>query len=89
MNLPYRIDLLVRLGEYILADDQQWMETKEKASRENGWFIPAFIELATNNIAHSFLQKRCWKNGYLHTGCQLLMQIRNWWVSLWQAIYHS
>lgn len=57
MNLQGRIDLLVKLGEYILSDDLPWQEAKEKASRENGWFIPEFVELATNNIAHCFLQK--------------------------------
>jgi Acyl-CoA reductase (LuxC) len=57
MNLPYRIELLVRLGEYILSNDTQWQEAKEKASRENGWFIPEFIESASKNIALSFLQK--------------------------------
>ncbi len=58
MNLQYRIDLLVRLGQYILSDDEQWVLTKERASRENGWFIPEFVDLATENIARSFLQKR-------------------------------
>jgi hypothetical protein len=57
MNLQYRIDLLVRLGQYILNNDPEWQEVKEKASRENGWFIPAFVELSTNHIAQSFLQK--------------------------------
>jgi hypothetical protein len=57
MNLQYRIGLLVRLGEYILSNDPEWQEAKEKASWENGWFIPVFVELSTNHIAHSFLQK--------------------------------
>lgn len=57
MNLQYRIDLLTRLGEYILSDDHDWLAAKEKSGYENGWFIPEFVELATKNIAHSFLQK--------------------------------
>ncbi len=57
MNLQLRIDLLSRLGEYILSNDPAWQEAKEKAERENSWFIPAFIELSANNIARSFLQK--------------------------------
>jgi hypothetical protein len=57
MNLQHRIDLLVRLGEYILSDDENWAAAKEKASYENGWFIPQFIDLALNNIARSFLKK--------------------------------
>jgi hypothetical protein len=57
MNLQQRIFLLVRLGEYILSDKPLWQETKKRASRENVWFIPEFIELAASNIAGSFLQK--------------------------------
>ena len=57
MNLQLRIDLLARLGEYIISDDANWQQAKEKAGRENPWFIPEFIELSVNNIAHSFLQK--------------------------------
>jgi hypothetical protein len=57
MNLQHRIDLLARLGEYILSDDEQWEGVKDRASRENGWFIPAFIELALKNISAAFLQK--------------------------------
>lgn len=57
MNLQHRIDLLVRLGQYILSADEKWEDIKAKASRENGWFIPEFIDIATNNIARFFLQK--------------------------------
>lgn len=73
MNLQYRIDLLVRLGQYILNDNDDpaaagWQEAKEKASRENGWFNPEFVEAATQHIARSFLQKDIlekWTSGYL------------------------
>jgi Acyl-CoA reductase (LuxC) len=67
MNLQHRIDLLARLGEYILSDDPQWKEAKEKAGHENGWFIPEFIELSVKNIAGAFLQKNIlekWVAGY-------------------------
>ncbi|MEI9909838.1 MAG: hypothetical protein WDO71_09310 [Bacteroidota bacterium] len=67
MNLPYRIDLLVRLGDYILSNDPQWQAAKEKAGWENGWFIPEFIERSVTTIAHSFLQKDIlekWAAGY-------------------------
>lgn len=67
MNLQHRIDLLVRLGQYILSADEQWVDIKEKASRENGWFIPEFVDIASNNIARSFLQKKIlekWADGY-------------------------
>ncbi len=57
MNLQQRIYLLSRLGEYILSKDEDWQKAKEKASLENGWFIPEFIELASKNIALFFLKE--------------------------------
>ena len=57
MNLQYRIDLLVRLGKYILDDGEEWQLAKNKATRENGWFIPEFIDLACTNIAKQFLER--------------------------------
>jgi hypothetical protein len=57
MNLQQRIVLLNRLGEYILQDGDNWQTTKQKAGLQNSWFTPEFIDLATRNIAHAFLQK--------------------------------
>lgn len=67
MNLQERIHLLNRLGQYMLSDNYQWQQAKEKASIENSWFIPAFIELAVKNIALAFLQKKAlieWADNY-------------------------
>jgi len=57
MNLQERIDLLSHLGEYILSGEQGWLDAKEKAGYENGWFIPEFVDHATITIANNFLQK--------------------------------
>ena len=57
MDLQTRIDLLSKLGRYILDNGPEWQSFKEKASFENPWFIPEFVELATINIAKAFLQK--------------------------------
>lgn len=57
MNLQERINLLVNLGKYMKSDNEAWMDAKLKASWENTWFIPEFIELAINNIADEFLQE--------------------------------
>ena len=46
-----------RLGNYMLADSEEWLAAREKAARENGWFIPEFLDLAVKNIAGSFLDK--------------------------------
>ena len=62
MNLQHRIDLLVQLGDYILTGNPEWLASKEKAGYENGWFIPAFLEIATQNVALSFLQKEKLEN---------------------------
>ncbi|MBI5856900.1 MAG: acyl-CoA reductase [Sphingobacteriales bacterium] len=67
MKLQQRIDLLSRLGEYILSDSDKWKQAKEKAEHENAWFIPEFTELAVHNIGQRFLQKEAlanWVAGY-------------------------
>jgi hypothetical protein len=56
MNLLRRKELLVGLGNYIQAKDDDWQQAKHKAYLENQWFIPEFIELSVNNIAQNFLQ---------------------------------
>lgn len=57
MNLQNRLDLLERLGQYILAGNEQWEAAMERASRENAWFTPEFIHLAASRIATHFLAK--------------------------------
>jgi len=57
MNLQERIALLTRLGNYMLSEDPGWLQAKEKAAYENGWFIEQFIDLAVKNIAENFLKK--------------------------------
>ena len=56
MNLQKRIDLLIRLGEYILENNQSWREAKEEAERFNNWFTPEFLDNSSINIAEQFLQ---------------------------------
>ena len=57
MQLQQRIDLLVRLGEYMQNDNNEFNLAKEKAYSENSWFVPEFIDLAIKNIYTNFLQK--------------------------------
>jgi len=56
MNLGQRIALLDKLGKYLQSDDDQLQEVKQKAERENGWFIQDFIDEAIDNICSEFLQ---------------------------------
>ena len=58
MNLQYRIDLLSRLGDYMLSADETWQQIKEKASYENGWFTPEFTALSISNISSQLLSKQ-------------------------------
>jgi hypothetical protein len=55
MNLQERIDLLIKLGHYLQSDSTEWMEVKENAERQNGWFTQAFINKAIQNITDHFL----------------------------------
>ena len=56
MFIQQRIDLLVRLGEYMASNEPGWLAAKHKAFQENNWFIPEFVDRAVANIAVSFLQ---------------------------------
>ena len=58
MTLQTRIRLFTRLGEYILGDNADWQDCKERAYRENPWFITEFIELSVKKIAEKFLQEK-------------------------------
>ena len=57
MNVQERIKLLVRLGEFMHGNDEEWQAVKHNAFLKNQWFIPQFIELAVSNIDTEFLQQ--------------------------------
>lgn len=57
MILQERIQLLVKLGEYMLNNSPQWEEAKQRASTQNAWFTPDFIEISTRSIAQHFLRQ--------------------------------
>jgi hypothetical protein len=57
MILQERIEILSKLGEYLSGNDTEWANVKERAFRENQWFIPQFIEAAVSNITSHFLKK--------------------------------
>jgi hypothetical protein len=57
MNLPQRISILEKLGELLISDEKEWGEVRQRASQENGWFIPEFMEHALHHIARQWLQK--------------------------------
>ena len=47
MTLQTRIQIMGQLGKYLLEDGPIWQACKERAYRENPWFIPEFIEIAS------------------------------------------
>ena len=57
MNLAERIDLMVRLGNYLRSDHDDSKKVKQKAFEKNGWFTHEFIDVAVKNIVAEFLQK--------------------------------
>lgn len=57
MILQDRIQILIKLGEYIKENNTHWQQVKEQASYANAWFIDAFIETSTSNVANHFLEE--------------------------------
>lgn len=56
MTLQQRINILVRLGNYMQENDEAWQSAKRKAFVNNNWFIEDFVDLAVNNIVQQLLQ---------------------------------
>ncbi|HTM65670.1 MAG TPA: acyl-CoA reductase [Flavipsychrobacter sp.] len=62
-----RIELLDRLGKYMLSEDEEWVEVQLQAARSNPWFTAPDIHTAVENIALNYLQKKKleqWLNQY-------------------------
>ncbi|WP_018630021.1 hypothetical protein [Niabella aurantiaca] len=67
MTLSQRIRLLTKLGAYMQADSPGWLAAKEQAFRNNGWFLPEFIDRSVHNIVTAFLQEpllKTWAGSY-------------------------
>ncbi|HCT22864.1 MAG TPA: acyl-CoA reductase, partial [Chitinophagaceae bacterium] len=56
MELQERIQLISEIGKHLGSVDANWLTAKERASRENPWFIPEFIDHAVTQICQQFLQ---------------------------------
>ncbi len=57
MNLAERIDILVKLGKYLIADGPQLKSIKQKTFEKNKWFTQQFTDLAIKNISEQFLSR--------------------------------
>ncbi|PUZ22556.1 hypothetical protein GA0116948_109155 [Chitinophaga costaii] len=56
MDRSQKIAALVHLGQYLASDDTELQAVKIRAGQANGWFTPAFTNLAIQNICRYFLQ---------------------------------
>ncbi|MER3464619.1 MAG: acyl-CoA reductase [Chitinophagaceae bacterium] len=56
MKLQERIELLNKLGSYMLSDDEAWQVAKRKAHADNSWFTDEFVDLSIQNIVRNYLQ---------------------------------
>jgi hypothetical protein len=57
MTLQERIEILVRLGDFMNNNGEDWQNAKDRAFGKNQWFVPEFIEHASKNIVAEFLQR--------------------------------
>lgn len=67
LSLEQRMDLMVRLGHWLLSGDPELESVKTKACQKNGWFIPRFIDEALRHIALQYLDPArlmAWTDSY-------------------------
>jgi hypothetical protein len=67
MNLAQRIDLLEKLGYYLVGNSEKLNSAKQEAYYKNKWFTEEFINLSLQNISESFLTRNkieSWVNHY-------------------------
>lgn len=57
MKLQNRIEILLKLKEYLNDNSEEWQNIKNTASIHNGWFTPSFIDLSINNIIEHYLDE--------------------------------
>lgn len=58
MNVEQRVDLLERLGKYISSDDADWTGVKDRAVRENTWFVQQFTDYQLKHISSEYLDRK-------------------------------
>lgn len=55
--ISQRIDLLVSVGEYLKANNEEWQNAKFRAAQANAWFTAAHIDMAVVNIVEQYLDR--------------------------------
>lgn len=55
--LHKRIDLLVKVGEYLNSNNEDWQNAKFRAAQANAWFTATHIDMAVANIVEQYLDR--------------------------------
>jgi hypothetical protein len=66
MNVQERINLMVKAGEYLMDNTEEWQEIKQQAFYKNGWFTTDFTQHAAKTIAQNFLTKEALEKWVAH-----------------------
>ncbi len=66
MDLEERITIMVRLGRYLLDDNEELKVVKQKAYEKNKWFTEEFINYSFKNISENYLNEEKLKNWVKH-----------------------
>src|ERR1017187_430467 len=67
MNLVKRINLLEKLGNYLVNNSEKLNSVKQKAFEKNKWFTEEFINMSLQSISTQFLNRNKleeWVNYY-------------------------
>lgn len=67
MNLIQRINLLEKLGNYLVGNSEKLNSVKQKAFEKNKWFTEEFINMSLQNISTQLLNRNkleSWINHY-------------------------
>lgn len=62
MNVEQRINILEKLGKYILESGEEWTLVKDRAERENNWFTQDAIQQSSEAIGRYFLNRTALEN---------------------------
>jgi hypothetical protein len=62
LKLQERLSILSQLSEYLGNNPPAWQQAKQRATIENAWFVPQFIDNAVDNINRYFLDSQLLKN---------------------------
>ena len=67
MSLLERIEILEKLGKYLLEDNEELRSVKQKAFEKNKWFTEEFINYSFKSISENYLDEKKlkkWVNYY-------------------------